>query len=430
MLPVALLASITLLLPAHGGDPSRAAAVTAGTDGDVTPTNDPQEEPTTIFFAAEGAPTITLIGDSTLTGVRWYDEFDELERFDFVFDAESCRRTVQTSCWSREGYRATTALDALERLADRNGDTLIVMSGYNDPGSVFEDSVDSIVEEAQRQGIDDVIWLTLRTSDVSYEEPTHEANADVYRADNEILYAKANGEYAGYLHVADWASHAIDESSWFEADGVHLTPAGARAVTAFIAESVDAVLAGEDITNVYRPWETLAAGDTGEAVALVQEALIEEVNLAGGADGVYGISTVYSVNLFQEREGLPVTGEVDNNTAIALGVHEPDPDVAPPTTTPEATVTSMPDPTPAVAPVATAGQRGGFGGGAGGGGGGGGTAGDRSSDAMMVAVLLVGVAALAVVMRRHTVVEHRRAAGEPGARRRATDTTRFTGHPG
>ena len=64
---------------------------------------------------AGDAPHISLVGDSTLTGVRWYSDYGALRRFNFVLSAESCRRTIERSCISREGYRSATVIEAMGR---------------------------------------------------------------------------------------------------------------------------------------------------------------------------------------------------------------------------------------------------------------------------------------------------------------------------
>ncbi|MEJ7720156.1 MAG: peptidoglycan-binding protein [Ilumatobacteraceae bacterium] len=341
--------SIRMRRPRAPGSPVRstlALAVAAlATLTTVVGTGGTAHADTTIYFDDAGAaPTISLIGDSTLSGVRWYDEYGDLERYNFVFDAESCRRTVERSCWSREDIRAETALVTMQRLSGQLGEVMVVMSGYNDPGYSFASSVDTIIAEAKRQGIPQVIWLTLRTTKVSYEEPTHLANANVYREDNRILYEKAE-EHGDYLQIADWSTYAADESGWFEYDGVHLTADGVDAVTTYIADRVDEALAGERLTAEYPAWVLLESGDSGEVVVSAQEALIEEgVSIDGGADGVYGAATAAAVESFQRDNELDVTGTIDDATAAVLGVYTPDPATL---TVEPATVTTQPAAEPA-----------------------------------------------------------------------------------
>jgi peptidoglycan hydrolase-like protein with peptidoglycan-binding domain len=276
----------------------------------------------TVVFdgAGEAAPHIGLIGDSTLSGVRWWASYGDLRRYNFILDAESCRRTLEQSCWSREDYRPDNAVLALQRLSGQWGEVLVVMSGYNDSGSFFDDAVDAVVAEAQEQAIPHVIWLTLRT-DVSYHDPQQRANANGYREDNRLLYEKS-AEYDGYLQIADWATYAEDRSDWFSYDGVHLTPDGVSGLTTFIADNVDAVLAGASLNPDVAPWTTLEKGDSGTTVADVQQALLDAgVTTVGRADGAYGELTAEAVAEFQQARGLTVTGAVDEPTARALGVH-------------------------------------------------------------------------------------------------------------
>ncbi len=197
--------------------------------------------------------------------------------------------------------------------------------------------------EAQRQAIPHVIWLTLRTADVSYQDPQERASSDGYREDNRTLYEKAE-QLGGYLQIADWATYSEDRSDWFFGDGVHLTDDGVSALDTFIADSVDAVLAGASLNPDVVPWATLESGDSGDSVADVQRALVAAgLTTVGVADGEYGELTAQAVAEFQRTRGLTVTGIVNESTAIALGVHgEP---AAEPATVP-APPTPIPVPTP------------------------------------------------------------------------------------
>lgn len=287
----------------------------------------------TIRHDAGDAPHISLLGDSTLAGVRWFGDYGPLEQFNFVFDAESCRRTIDRSCVSREGYRSRNLLATMQTLAGELGEVLVVMSGYNDPAGSIPAAIDAVVGEARRQGVDHVVWLTLRTSsDVDYSDPQQQSSVDTFRTYNEEL-VEAAAASDGFVQVADWATHSDGMDAWFAPDGVHLTARGVDAATAFIADAVGRVLAGEQITPAAPPWVLLLPGAEGAVVEDVQAALVASgVELPGGVDGVYGDSTMIAVAEFQRRHGgLTVTGAVDRATAAALGVWT-DPD-APPSTT-------------------------------------------------------------------------------------------------
>jgi putative peptidoglycan binding protein len=282
----------------------------------------------TVFSDDAGdAPHISLIGDSTLTGVRWYGDYGALQQFNFVFSAESCRRTIEQSCISREGYRPANAVLAMRSLDGELGEVLVVMSGYNDPIWTIDEAIAGVLTEARRQDVGHVVWLSLRTSDdVDYSDPQEQSSINTFREYNEQLVAAAE-ESDGFLQVADWATYSNGASGWFEADGVHLTGRGVDAITTFLAGMVQRVLAGENVSPAAAPWTVLVPGAEGETVEVVQDALIAaDVEVPGGADGVYGNDTMAAVAEYQRgNDGLQVTGAVDIATARSLGVYE-DPD--------------------------------------------------------------------------------------------------------
>lgn len=274
--------------------------------------------------AVGSAPHISIIGDSTLAGVRWYADYGALARFNFVLSAESCRRTVEQSCFSREGYRSENVISAMRSLDGQLGEVLIVMSGYNDPISTIDEAIAGVVDEARSQNVDHVVWLSLRTSpDVDYHDPQDQSSINTFREYNEQLVTAAEAS-DGFLQVADWATYSTGASAWFAYDGVHLTPRGVDAVTTFITGIVERVLAGEDVSPAEAPWTVLVPGAAGDTVKATQEAMIAAgVELPGGADGVYGNDTMAAVAEYQRRDGkLQVTGAVDMATARALGVYE------------------------------------------------------------------------------------------------------------
>jgi peptidoglycan hydrolase-like protein with peptidoglycan-binding domain len=295
-----------------------AATVIVAVDGPLA-----RADQTVFFDDAGDAPHISLIGDSTLTGVRWYADYGALQRFNFVLSAESCRRTIEQSCISREGYRAANAVMAMRNLDGQLGDVVVVMSGYNDPVWTIDEAIEAVIAEARDQDVEHVVWLSLRTSDdVDYSDPQEQSSINTFREYNEQLFAAAEAS-DGYLQIGDWATYSNGASAWFEADGVHLTARGVDAITSFLASIVGRVLAGENVSPAAAPWTVLVPGADGDTVEAVQEALIDaDVELPGGADGVYGNDTMAAVAEYQRRQGdLQVTGAVDMATARALGVY-------------------------------------------------------------------------------------------------------------
>ena len=83
------------------------------------------------------------------------------------------------------------------------------------------------------------------------------------------------------------------------------------------ADSVDVSAVVSTATSAVLP----RRGDTNEAVAVVQRALIAAgVTVRGGADGIFGSATENAVKFYQRNVRRPATGEVDDKTAQLLGV--------------------------------------------------------------------------------------------------------------
>lgn len=186
------------------------------------------------------ANRVYLLGDSTLAALRWSGTAPMLKPYDYLLDAESCRRIVLPSCRGREGYQPNTGIEAMHEHDGQLGDTVVAMIGYDDAGNVFGDSVDNLVAEAKRQGVKRIIWLSFRT-DVSYVGPTYASNDTTYKSNNKILKEKAT-QYAGYIQLADWDGIGSQHPDWFADDGVHLSLVGAAQLADFLHTTLDGVI--------------------------------------------------------------------------------------------------------------------------------------------------------------------------------------------
>lgn len=172
---------------------------------------------------AEAATVDLLVGDSVMAGMS---SASRAGLPGHVFDAKVCRRLISTSCTYR-GVRPATALDVVRSWRGVPNRAIVVAAGYND-GSVGA-AVDAIVEEARRQGVPHVVWLTYRVAG---------SNAATYRSHNSVLWQKAQ-QYPE-LTIADWAGRSAGRSDWVAADGLHLNGSGAAAM----ANLIGSVLAG------------------------------------------------------------------------------------------------------------------------------------------------------------------------------------------
>ena len=196
--------------------PTTAATTTTAVAPNLTVTYD---------GAGPGVPRIGLIGDSTLAAIRWTGSYAPLRRWNYTYDAESCRRTITPSCHGPDGYAPANAIEVMHRLRGSLGTVLVLMTGANDPVSRFGEGIDAIVAEAHAQGMGAVIWLTVPGAD-----------------DKNAVLAQRVQQHGGFLTVADWAGYSAAHPEWKNADGRHISTTGAPVLAQDIADHVAAVL--------------------------------------------------------------------------------------------------------------------------------------------------------------------------------------------
>ena len=192
--------------------------------------------PPPIVRAAPLPVEALLIGDSVLNGLAQpYSAAGRAAlaaRHSFILDSAGCRRLITTSCRIPPGSAPTNAITVLRAHAGEYDRVLVVAAGYDDPSSGdfgVGAAVDVLINEARRQGIKHVIWLT-------YREAGGAGNAERFRQSNAVLRSRTDPE----LVIADWASRSAGmPSGWFSADGIHLGSQAAAAMGALIGDTID-----------------------------------------------------------------------------------------------------------------------------------------------------------------------------------------------
>ena len=180
--------------------------------------------------AAHGATAtqplrVTFVGDSVPAALDYVSAAKaRLARgLSLRLDLKVCRRLAQTSC-SFEGSTPTTALQAIESYGPSLGDVLIVDVGYNESSQGYNARIDEVMRASLRQGVQGVVWVTLRASSSSRYAP-------IYRATNTEIQAAS--KRWPQIVVADWNAFSSGRP-WFGSDGLHLTSAGALALASFL----------------------------------------------------------------------------------------------------------------------------------------------------------------------------------------------------
>jgi hypothetical protein len=171
---------------------------------------------------------VLMVGDSVLAALGNPLLAQLNETHSVSIEAATCRRTLAPSC-PYQGTRPRTGVEVLQAHTPVAGELWVMALGYNDDPSVFADGIDAVMDEADRQGVRTVIWLTLRSPNGRFD-----------RANRALR--EASTSHPG-LRVADWNSAAAGHANWFGSDGVHPTSGGATALTNFLATEIAQALA-------------------------------------------------------------------------------------------------------------------------------------------------------------------------------------------
>lgn len=160
---------------------------------------------------------VTIFGDSSASVFEWDPPARAvLEKGNRVtYELEPCGRLTTPGCLGN-GQPPST-LSVVRSIGRRIGPTAVVLVGYNDDPHVYAHGIDSVLRAMHRNGVKQVLWLTLR--------PVYNGHdSQQYRTTNSVIRG-ASHRYP-FMTVVDWGDYARPFNNWFSADGVHFTGAG------------------------------------------------------------------------------------------------------------------------------------------------------------------------------------------------------------
>jgi hypothetical protein len=163
---------------------------------------------------------VTFVGDSVSASILYTPTAKrQLKRgYTVTLDLVVCRRLVAASC-TYNGTTPTTALQAVQGYGRGIGDVLIVKVGYNESSQGYRQGIDRVMRAALAQGVEGVVWVTLRETRSTY----HWTNVAI----------KTAARRWPQLVVADWNVYSSGHA-WFGDDGLHLSATGATALATFL----------------------------------------------------------------------------------------------------------------------------------------------------------------------------------------------------
>lgn len=244
---------------------------------------------------------VTVIGDSIAFAIALDPASKRtLARgVDLDLQLAVCRRLVGESC-PYQGSRPLNLVELLPTL--RLGSTVVVATGYNDFESTFADSVETSLQALRREGVEHVLWLTLRTERQSYASMNDAIRAAAVRHPE--------------LTVVDWNRYSRSHPEWFQDDGLHLNSDGSLALATLVHRSLDG-LGLVSAPAVRRP----AIASRALPPALVGRPYLARLTASGGTRPLTWKRTagVLPTGVLLRRDGtLSGTPRVAGRTAATL----------------------------------------------------------------------------------------------------------------
>jgi lysophospholipase L1-like esterase len=166
-------------------------------------------------------PRVTLFGDSVAAALTLQPKARALlgKGIDLRIDAKVCRRLVEVGC-PFGGERPPSVLALVSKPSTPLGEVVVIDVGYNDVPADYGGDVDRVMQALARNGVKVVIWVTMQE------------RRPLYRATNAAI--RAATKRWPQLRVADWDEASRTRATWFAADGLHLSSAGAVGLARFL----------------------------------------------------------------------------------------------------------------------------------------------------------------------------------------------------
>jgi len=167
---------------------------------------------------------VTIFGDSVAAALNWDTTArDVLEQDNRVtFDLAPCRRLWTPGCLL--STPPPSMLQDVVKMGRRVGPTVVALVGYNDDPSTFAEGLGRTLKALRHDGVQHVLWLTLRQV------------YPVYAQTNAAIRAAAKKR--PWMKVVDWNSYSQGHSTWFASDGIHLSSEGAVQFAVYLHQTL------------------------------------------------------------------------------------------------------------------------------------------------------------------------------------------------
>jgi sirohydrochlorin ferrochelatase len=172
-----------------------------------------------------GIQHVTLIGDSVADAIPGDDSAVAILRqgIDLDLEVAPCRRVEGDGC-PYQGVSPPSAVQLVQTMGSKLGDTVIVAVGYNDFEDQYAGNIEDAINALTAAGVKRIFWLTLRAA----RHPYLTMNDDITQA------AARHSQ----VSVVDWNVYSRSHPDWFQTDGLHLLGPGADAMATLIHKSL------------------------------------------------------------------------------------------------------------------------------------------------------------------------------------------------
>jgi hypothetical protein len=178
---------------------------------------------------------VLLLGDSTMAGLRWFEEGTKtLRGFTYTLDAESCRRISEWSCYGREKRTPKNVISVLENTTE-TFDAVVLMAGYDSSAKRIGDEYKDLIDVVRAKNLK-MIVLTYKES-LYFPASGSRGKRSVYAEFNAVVRDVVARDPQHFV-LADWNAYSAGQKSWFRPDGIHLNIDGTLALGAFISTAV------------------------------------------------------------------------------------------------------------------------------------------------------------------------------------------------
>jgi sirohydrochlorin ferrochelatase len=197
-----------------------------------------------------GAQHVTLIGDSVADAIPgdYSASLIIKQGIDLDLEVAPCRRVEGEGC-PIGGVRPPSAVQLVQSLGSKIGDSVVVAVGYNDFEDQYAGNIEDAINALTAAGVKRIFWLTLR------------AARHPYLTMNDAI-AQAAAKHP-QVTVIDWNVYSRSHLDWFQSDGLHLLGPGAEAMATLIHKTL--VAAGVAAKPARITTTTLPAAHHGKA---------------------------------------------------------------------------------------------------------------------------------------------------------------------